>query len=31
MADDRRVFILLDLMGRQVRVKVASDVLSGAA
>ncbi|MAG95811.1 MAG: transcription termination/antitermination NusG family protein [Alphaproteobacteria bacterium] len=30
IADDRRVFILLDLMGRKVRVKLASDVLSGA-
>ncbi len=29
-ADDNRVFILLDLMGRQVRVKIANEVLSGA-
>ena len=29
-ADDNRVFILLNLMGRQVRVKIANDVLSGA-
>lgn len=30
IADQRRVFILLDLMGRQVRLKIASDVLSAA-